>query len=109
MIVWLAGEEWRRRYSGLTARYTKRAPPAMFGVPIERIKKGNPEYELRQKGKVAELALGYQGSVGAMRQMDTGNQLADPSDDDVTDIVTRWSAIKQAHSGSVVRAGERSR
>lgn len=38
----------------------------MFGVPIERIAKGNPEYELRQKGKVAELALGYQGSSGAL-------------------------------------------
>ena len=62
----------------------------MFGVPIELIKKGNPEYELRQRGKVAELALGYQGGVGAMRQMDTGHKLDDLSDDEVKDIVTRW-------------------
>ena len=44
----------------------------MFHVPIEKIKKGNPEYALRQRGKVAELALGYQGGVSAMRRMDTG-------------------------------------
>ena len=41
----------------------------MFGVPIEKIKKGNPEYALRSKGKVAELALGYQGAAGALIQM----------------------------------------
>ena len=38
----------------------------MFGVPIEKIRKGNPEYALRSKGKVAELALGYQGAAGAL-------------------------------------------
>jgi DNA polymerase len=53
----------------------------MFGVPLDRIKKGNPEYELRQRGKVAELALGYQGGVGAMRTMDVGHQLDSLSDD----------------------------
>ena len=62
----------------------------MFNVPLERIKKGNPEYELRQRGKVAELALGYQGSVSAMRAMDTGHKLDDLSDDEVKDIVNRW-------------------
>jgi DNA polymerase len=62
----------------------------MYGVPIEKIVKGQPEYELRQKGKVAELALGFQGSVGAMRAMDAGGQLADLSDDEVREIVNRW-------------------
>lgn len=38
----------------------KRVQVKCFGVPIEKIQKGNIEYELRQKGKVAELALGYQ-------------------------------------------------
>lgn len=42
----------------------------MFGVPLELIKKGRPEYALRQKGKVAELALGYQGSTGALITME---------------------------------------
>ena len=47
----------------------------MFGVPIEKIKKGQPEYAYRQKGKVATLALGYQGGVKAMRAMDSGHEL----------------------------------
>ena len=47
----------------------------MFGVPLERIKKGNDEYKLRQNGKVAELALGYQGSVGAMKSMDLKGEI----------------------------------
>ena len=62
----------------------------MFGVPLERIKKGNPEYALRQRGKVAELALGYQGGVGAMRTMDVGHLLDDLSDEEVKEIVNRW-------------------
>ena len=62
----------------------------MFGVPLERIKKGNPEYSLRQRGKVAELALGYQGGVPAMRQMDTGKLLADLPDEEIKDIVDKW-------------------
>ena len=41
----------------------------MFGIPKERIKKGNPEYSLRQKGKVATLALGYQGGSNALIAM----------------------------------------
>ena len=41
----------------------------MFGVPIEKIQKGNPEPSLRRKGKIAQLALGYQGSKGALITM----------------------------------------
>lgn len=60
----------------------------MFGVPIEKIKKGNPEYELRQKGKVAELALGYQGGPGALIQM--GALEKGLSEEELPEIVTRW-------------------
>lgn len=60
----------------------------MFGVPIEKIKKGNPEYELRQKGKVAELALGYQGGAGALIQM--GALDKGLSEEELPDIVNRW-------------------
>lgn len=60
----------------------------MFGVPIEKIKKGNPEYELRQKGKVAELALGYQGGPGALIQM--GALEKGLTEEELPDIVQRW-------------------
>lgn len=62
----------------------------MFGVPIEKIKKGNPEYELRQKGKVAELALGYQGGPGALIQM--GALEKGLKEEELPEIVRRWRA-----------------
>jgi DNA polymerase len=90
VISWLAGEEWRLEVFRTHGKIYEASASQMFGVPIERIKKGNPEYELRQRGKVAELALGYQGGVGAMRQMDVSHQLDSLSDDEVKDIVNRW-------------------
>ena len=60
----------------------------MFGVPIDRIKKGNPEYALRAKGKVAELALGYQGSAGALIAMGALNMGL--TEEELPDIVNRW-------------------
>ena len=90
VISWMAGEQWRLEVFRTHGKIYEASASQMFGVPIELIKKGNPEYELRQRGKVAELALGYQGGVGAMRQMDTGHKLDDLSDDEVKDIVTRW-------------------
>lgn len=90
VISWLAGEEWRLEVFRTHGKIYEASASQMFGVPLERIKKGNPEYALRQRGKVAELALGYQGGVGAMRNMDTGNLLADLSDDEVQKIVNRW-------------------
>jgi len=90
VISWMAGEQWRLEVFRTHGKIYEASASQMFGVPIELIKKGNPEYELRQRGKVAELALGYQGGVGAMRQMDVGHQLDDLSDDEVKDIVTRW-------------------
>lgn len=90
VISWLAGEQWRLDVFRTHGKIYEASASQMFGVPLELIKKGNPEYALRQKGKVAELALGYQGSVGAMRQMDSGHQLDDLSDDEVKDIVNRW-------------------
>lgn len=90
VISWLASEEWRLEVFRTHGKIYEASASQMFGVPLERIKKGNPEYALRQRGKVAELALGYQGGVGAMRNMDVGNLLADLSDDEVQEIVNRW-------------------
>lgn len=90
VISWLADQEWRLEVFRTHGKIYEASASQMFGVPIELIKKGNPEYELRQRGKVAELALGYQGSVQAMRAMDTGHKLDDLTDDEVKDIVLRW-------------------
>lgn len=90
VISWLADEEWRLEVFRTHGKIYKASASQMFGVPLERIKKGNPEYSLRQRGKVAELALGYQGGVPAMRQMDTGKLLADLPDEEIKDIVDKW-------------------
>lgn len=90
VISWLADQEWRLDVFRTHGKIYEASASQMFGVPIERIKKGNPEYALRQRGKVAELALGYQGGVSAMRKMDTGHQLDSLSDDEIKDIVNRW-------------------
>lgn len=90
VISWLAGEEWRLEVFRTHGKIYEASASQMFGVPLERIKKGNPEYALRQRGKVAELALGYQGGVGAMRNMDVGGLLADLPDEEVQEIVNRW-------------------
>lgn len=90
VISWLAGQEWRLEVFRTHGKIYEASASQMFHVPIEKIKKGNPEYALRQRGKVAELALGYQGGVSAMRRMDVGHNLDDLSDDKVKGIVDRW-------------------
>ena len=88
VISWLAGEEWRLEVFRTHGRIYEASASQMFGVPLELIKKGNPEYALRQKGKVAELALGYQGSSGALIAM--GALDMGIPEEDLPDIVTRW-------------------
>ena len=88
VISWLAGEEWRLEVFRTHGKIYEASASQMFGVPIELIKKGNPEYALRQKGKVAELALGYQGSTGALINM--GALDMGIPEEDLPDIVARW-------------------
>ncbi len=66
VIAWLAGETWRLDVFNSHGKIYEASASHMFGVPIEQITKGS---DLRQKGKIAELALGYGGGVGALRQM----------------------------------------
>ncbi|MES1045314.1 hypothetical protein FOA22_12625 [Heyndrickxia oleronia] len=87
VIAWLAGEQWRLDVFNTHGKIYEASASQMFGVPLELIKKGNPEYALRQRGKVAELALGYQGAGGALAQMDKDQEI-DPKD--YPDIVRRW-------------------
>lgn len=88
VIAWLAGEQWRLDVFNTHGKIYEASASSMFGVPIELIKKGNPEYALRAKGKVAELALGYQGSAGALINM--GALDMGLSEEELPDIVQRW-------------------
>ncbi|MCI9141861.1 MAG: hypothetical protein HFH87_04455 [Lachnospiraceae bacterium] len=88
VLAWLAGEEWRLDVFRTHGKIYEASASAMFGVPIEKIKKGNPEYALRSKGKVAELALGYQGGAHALISM--GALSMGLSEGELPDIVSRW-------------------
>ena len=66
VLSWLAGEKWRTEVFVNNGDIYCASASAMFGVPVE--KHGENAY-LRQKGKIAELALGYGGSVGALKSM----------------------------------------
>lgn len=88
VISWLAGEEWRLNVFRTHGKIYEASASSMFGIPIEKIKKGNPEYALRAKGKVAELALGYQGGTGALVQM--GALKMGLTEEELPDIVQRW-------------------
>jgi len=61
VIAWLAGETWVNEEFAGEGKIYEATAAQMFGVPKERIKKGNPEYALRQKGKVATLACIAEG------------------------------------------------
>ena len=93
VISWLAGEQWRLEVFRTHGKIYEASASQMFGVPLERIKKGNPEYALRQRGKVAELALGYQGSTGALITMGALDMGIPESD--LPDIVSRWRDSNQ--------------
>lgn len=88
LIAWLAGEEWVLDVFRTTGKIYEATAARIFGVPFESIVKGNPNYKYRQRGKVATLALGYQGGVGAMKRMG-GDQLG-LDDAGLQDIVDRW-------------------
>jgi DNA polymerase len=67
VIAWLAGEKWRLNVFNTHGKIYEASASQMFKVPIESVVKGSP---LRQKGKISELALGYQGGVGALTTME---------------------------------------
>lgn len=82
VIAWVAGEEWRLDlFKDPKADIYCASASKMFGVPVH---KGD---ELRQRGKVAELALGYGGGVNALTTMDTKKAL---TDDEKPEILSKW-------------------
>lgn len=91
VIAWLAGEKWRLDVFNSHGKIYEASASKMFGVPLDEVDK-----DLRAKGKVAELALGYQGAVGALRQMDKKGDLEHLDDNEVRDIVTSWRRANPA-------------
>ena len=85
VIAWLAGEEWRMKAFANGEDIYCASASKMFGVPV--VKHGENGH-LRQKGKVAELACGYGGSVGAMKTM--GANSLGLSDAELKQIVIDW-------------------
>lgn len=88
VIAWLAGEQWVNEVFATHGKIYEATASQMFHVPIEKIVKGNPEYRLRQKGKVATLALGYQGGAPALVAMGALNMGL--TEEELPDIVQRW-------------------
>lgn len=87
VIAWLAGEEWRMKAFAEGKDIYCASASAMFGVPV--VKHGI-NGELRQKGKVAELACGYGGSVGALKAFGADKMgLTEP---EMQSIVDNWRA-----------------
>ena len=93
VIAWLAKETWMQEVFATHGKIYEATASQMFHIPIEKIAKGNPEYALRQKGKVATLALGYQGGTNALISM--GALKMGLSEDELPEIVTRWRAANQ--------------
>lgn len=85
MIAWLAGEQWVMDVFANDQDIYCETASAMFGVPVE---KHGVNSDLRQKGKIATLALGYQGSINAMIAM--GALRMGIPEDDLPDIVDKW-------------------
>lgn len=85
VIAWLAGEQWRLDTFSAGGDIYCASASQMFGVPVE---KHGINGHLRQKGKVAELALGYAGSVGALKAM--GALKMGMEENELKPIVEKW-------------------
>lgn len=86
VIAWLSGEDWRLDVFKNGGDIYCASASQMFKVPVE---KHGQNAHLRQKGKIAELALGYGGGVGAMKSMDKAGAIPE---DDLPEIVSKWRA-----------------
>ncbi|MFH5834573.1 DNA polymerase [Proteiniclasticum sp. C24MP] len=92
VIAWLSGEDWRMEVFRTHGKIYEASASQMFKVPLEEVTKGS---QLRQKGKVSELALGYQGGPGALRSMDR-KWAAKASDEELQELVDQWRSSNTA-------------
>ncbi|MFR7397569.1 MAG: DNA polymerase [Streptococcus constellatus] len=83
VIAWYAKENWRLEVFATHGKIYEASASQMFHIPIENVDKN-----LRQKGKVAELALGYQGGPGALKQM--GALEMGVPEEELPELVENW-------------------
>lgn len=91
VLAWLANEEWRMDVFNTHGKIYEASAEQMFHLPPGSVKKGDP---MRQKGKIAELALGYGGSVGAMKAM--GALDMGLAEEELKPIVNSWRSANKA-------------
>lgn len=94
VVAWLADEEWRLDVFNTHGKIYEASASKMFNVPLESVTKGS---DLRDKGKISELALGYQGSVNALYKMGAIKMGIVPDESDESKavlqvIVDKWRA-----------------
>ena len=109
VIAWLAGEQWRMQAFANGEDIYCASASRIYGVPV--VKHGENGH-LRQKGKIAELACGYGGSVGAMKAMGGANltdeelkQIVDDWRKASPNIVRLWYQLEQA-AMDAIRTGQ---
>lgn len=85
VIAWIADEKWRLNVFNSHGKIYEASASKMFNVPIETIDKGSP---LRQKGKIAELACGFGGGVGALKAMGAADMGL--SDSELQVLINDW-------------------
>jgi len=83
VTAWLAGEKWRMDVFAGDGKIYEASASKMFNIPLDSITK-----DIRQRGKVAELALGYGGGVGALVRM--GGEAMGLSEDEMESIKVAW-------------------
>lgn len=88
VLAWIANEKWRIDIFKSHGKIYEASASQMFNLPIEEITK---ESDLRQKGKIAELALGYGGSVGALKAM--GALDMNLKEEELLPLVQNWRRV----------------
>ena len=91
VISWLADERWRMDVFRGDGKIYEATGAKMFNVPISAITKGSV---LRDKSKISELALGYEGSLGALKRM--GGERMGLSDTEMMSLVRKWRSANPA-------------
>ncbi len=94
VIAWLADEKWRMDVFNTHGKIYEASAEQMFHLPPGSVGKGDP---MRQKGKIAELALGYGGSVGALLVM--GALEMGLAESELKPLVNSWRAANKAITG----------